>query len=80
MVDKLANKLDDNLVMMFPNADELVVTSATGNNIDKLNKFVGGDRVPTEKILSDKKYIYDRQTKMVSMDEPFQNRIQHRGR
>lgn len=79
-LDKLANKLEDNLVMMFPNSDELVVASASGDNIDKFNEFVGGDRVPAEKVLSDKRYIYDRQTKMVSIDEPVQNRIQHRGR
>ena len=66
--------------MMFPNSDELVVASASGDNIDKFNEFVGGDRVPAEKVLSDKRYIYDRQTKMVSIDEPVQNRIQHRGR
>lgn len=40
--------------MMFPNSDELVVASASGDNIDKFNEFVGGDRVPAEKVLSDK--------------------------
>lgn len=65
-LEKAADKINDNLVMMFPNSDELMVTSTKCSN-ERLDELFGGDRIPTEKFLSNKKYLYDRHTKKVSI-------------
>ena len=64
-IQDMADKIDDELIMMFPNSDELLITSEKCRN--KVNELFDAERVPQEKFLSDKNYIYNKKTKEITV-------------
>lgn len=67
-IEKAAEMFNDDLVMIFPTTDMLVVSSIK-NDMEEINELCNNISVPAQKFLSSNKYIYDKKLKTITIQE-----------
>lgn len=67
-IEKAAEMFNDDLVMIFPTTDMLVVSSIK-NDMEEINELCNNISAPAQKFLSSNKYIYDKKLKTITIQE-----------